>query len=199
VKSKMMLRRVFWGCLVMAWVFVFYSPVFGQTSNLPPAAEGLCQELFNLLDQGRLKESYELTSPGFQKLESRESWHGRMISERESIGRAQSRRLIKVEKTSKFADLPEGDYLVAVFETRFDTHPDSVETVVMESAGSGKYGLVWYQVRYNMWPEAVAIIGNGLLLVFFIMSLLAVLTWLVGRIIQTTAKKKAAAEKAEKG
>lgn len=183
----------------MVLVLVFFKPAMGGASNLPPDAERLCRELFGLLDQGKLKETYELTSPAFQKLESRENWQGRMISERESIGQSQSRRLVKVEKTDKFADLPAGDYLVAVFETRFSTHPDSRETVVMETTGDGRHGLVWYQVRYNMWPEAATIIGNGLFLVFFIMSLLAALTWLVGRIVQSAGKKKAASQRPRKG
>jgi Na+-transporting methylmalonyl-CoA/oxaloacetate decarboxylase gamma subunit len=36
----------------------------------------------------------------------------------------------------------------------------------------------------DVWPEAITIIRNGFLVVCFIMGLLAVLTWSVGKIVQ---------------
>ncbi|MCP4222852.1 MAG: zinc ABC transporter solute-binding protein, partial [Actinomycetia bacterium] len=42
--------------------------------------------------------------------------------------------------------------------------------------------------------EAVAIIGNGLLLVFAIMALLASITWIVGRMVQRAERRQAAGE-----
>ena len=36
----------------------------------------------------------------------------------------------------------------------------------------------------DIWPEAITIIRNGFLVVCFIMGLLAVITWSVGKIMQ---------------
>ena len=36
----------------------------------------------------------------------------------------------------------------------------------------------------EIWPEAITIIGNGFLVVCFIMGLLASITWAVGKVMQ---------------
>lgn len=107
------------------------------------------------------------------------------------MGDVISRRLSRVEKVDTFADLPRGDYLVAIYETSFSTHPESQEIVVLGATDGGGYELAGYRVRYDMWPEAIDIIGNGLLIVFFIMALLATITWAVGKLIQITSKPEA--------
>jgi len=64
-------------------------------------------------------------------------------------------------------------------------------------AGERKFG-GWAQAGYETtgekWPEAIAIIGNGLLLVFAIMALLAFVTWVVGRAVQRAGRKQTAGE-----
>ena len=48
------------------------------------------------------------------------------------------------------------------------------------------------------WGEAFQIVVGGLVAVFFIMSILATTTWLMGKFFQNLeAKKKAAAEEAK--
>ncbi len=47
------------------------------------------------------------------------------------------------------------------------------------------------------WGEAFRIVGGGLLAVFFIMSLLAVVTHLLGKVFANSAKKKEAAQAGE--
>jgi hypothetical protein len=141
-----------------------------------------------MLDQGKLRETFGLTGPVARQTESESSWYGQMSSERESMGEVVSRRLSRVDEVTTFGDLPRGDYLVAVYETSFSTHPESQEVVVLAAMDRGGYELAAYRVRYDMWPEAVDIIGNGLLIVFFIMALLATITWAVGKLMQVTSK-----------
>ena len=47
------------------------------------------------------------------------------------------------------------------------------------------------------WGEAFQIVIGGLVAVFFIMSLLATSTWLMGRFFQNLDKKRAANEEAK--
>jgi hypothetical protein len=184
---------------VIVVLLLFSLEAWGEEPELPAGAEKLCNSLFAMLDQGELRETYTLTAPVVRKTEIESSWYGQMSSERESMGEVVSRRLSRVEKISTFADLPRGDYLMAVYDTSFSTQPKSQEIVVMDVAADGSYALAGYRVRYDMWPEAVTIIGNGLLIVFFIMVLLATITWMVGKIMQVSEKHQVAEEGKEKG
>jgi Na+-transporting methylmalonyl-CoA/oxaloacetate decarboxylase gamma subunit len=47
------------------------------------------------------------------------------------------------------------------------------------------------------WGQAFSIVGGGLLAVFFIMSVLAIATHLMGKIFASAAKKKEAAQAGE--
>lgn len=173
-----------------AWAENSDLPERRAQTELPAEVDKVCQALFRMLDQGKLKETYQLVAPMIKRIEKKDLWYGRMISERESMGDVKSRQLARVENVEKFADLPEGEYLMAVFRTEFSAHPQSMEIVVLTPVKDGEYGLAAYKIQYNRWPEAIKIITNGLFIVFLIMAMLATMTWIVGLIVQKTNKNK---------
>lgn len=187
-------RRTSWPLVAFSLLFLVGSGAVAGESNLetslPAAAGRVCREFTALMDQGQYRETYSLTAPMIQRFETEALWHGRMASERESMGLVRSRRLVQVKKAEGFADLPRGDYLLAVYETAFAAQPEAQEIVVLTPVKEG-YGLVGYRIRYNMWPEALHIILNGLLIVFFIMTLLACVTWLISRLVRRFEKPEA--------
>ena len=54
----------------------------------------------------------------------------------------------------------------------------------------GGWAQAGYEPSNDRWSEAFAIIGNGLLLVFAIMALLASITWIVGRMVQWADRRQ---------
>jgi hypothetical protein len=178
-----MSNKLLLACVVGA-VWLGPAGALTEEPGLPPEAETLCRLLFQMLDEGSLRETYELTAPLVRTVESAAAWQGQIISERESMGAVVSRSLSHVERLEHYADLPDGPYILAVYDTDFAAHPASQEMVVLVETATGGYGLAAYRVRYNMWPEAVTIILNGFLVVCFIMGLLAAITWAVGKVVQ---------------
>lgn len=161
-----------------------WSPLllYAQDIEIHDAARVKCSEFLEKLDAGRFRDTYEIVSPLLKARESEASWHGRMRTERESMGTVSRRRRVGVTKVRDYQGFGSGDYLVVVFETDFSKYPDASETLVLESTGDQDFGVVSYRISYDMWPEAVQIIRNGLIIVFFIMSLLATITWAVGKV-----------------
>ena len=190
-----MSRRIMMLVLLTGLLILAPPTVRAQGPRLPANADQVCQDLLKMLDQGRLQETYALADPLIKQTQNADQWHGRMLSERESMGQTISRRLVRIETVQNFADLPKGRYLLAVFRTEFSTQPETEEIVVLIKDKDGGFGVAGYQLRYNRWPEAVRIIINGLFIVFFIMSLLASITWLIGRVIQKTEENKSNKEK----
>ena len=160
-------------------------------AELPEAASNVCREFFEMIDQNKLKESFKLLTPELQKIETPVLWYGQLSAELGGMGRPGERKLTEVKTIEKFGDLPRGSYTMAVFANPYESHTDAQEQVILAETGGGGYGVVGYRIEYNRWPEAISLIGNGLFVVFFIMALLAFITWLVGRFAQATGKKKA--------
>lgn len=154
---------------------------YGET--LPDAAEDFSHIFFELLDRCEYRETYSFLSPELQKDTTESRWSIQMQTERELLGEVTSRRLVEIKKVETFADLPPSEYLVAIYDTSFSNQPKAREILVL-LPDNGKYHLAAYKTDYNRWPEAARIIVNGLFLVFFIMSLLAVITWIMGQVAQ---------------
>ena len=164
-----------------------------EDAPIPPEAQQVADHLLEMLDAGKLKESFELASDSIKATDGPALWFGHMESWRGSMGDVKSRKLVGGEIVDKFADRPKGKYLKITFDTEFTAYPKSQEIVVLMEE-NGKWGVADYEAQYNRWPEAVKIIGNGLFLVFFIMGLLAFVTWAIGRLIQSGEKRAKAAK-----
>ena len=164
-----------------------------EDAKIPAEAQQVAERLLEMLDAGKLKETYALASDSIKKADTQALWFGHMESWRGSMGDVKTRKLVGAEIVDKFADRPKGQYLKITYDTEFTTYPESQEIVVLMEE-DGKWGVADYQAQYNRWPEALKIIGNGLFLVFFIMGLLATVTYVIGRIIQSGEKRKKAAK-----
>ena len=180
--------------LVVLAMALFAVPAFGADAKLPADADAFTRDLLTRFDEGRFDETFELIDP---VLNLEKHAYLRMVTEREIMGKAASRKVESVETVKSHADLPDGEYLKITFATAFEKDDQAKEIVVLVKNDKG-YGLVGYVIHYNRWPEALRMIASGLGIVFFIMILLAVITTYVGKVVQSMEKKKKAAEKAKK-
>jgi hypothetical protein len=116
-------------------------------------------------------------------------WNSHMRSRRASLGAVESRVVNKVESVTRFADLPEGDYTKITYFTAFTNQAEVFEIIVLNKGKDRLWDVAGYEVHYNLWPEALKMIGVGLFAVFFIMVLLATITWTVGEVLRKRTKK----------
>ena len=105
-----MYRRVI--LAILSWSSLV---LYAQDIEIPDAAQVLCHEFFEKLDAGRFQDTYELASPLLKARESETAWHGRMRTERESMGTLGNRRRLSVTRVRDFAGFGPGDYFVALF------------------------------------------------------------------------------------
>jgi hypothetical protein len=171
------------------------SPAADKPQTLPEKTRDLIQTFLSMTDEARYEETYELAAPTLKKMKTRLGWVNLVKSDRDRMGEVKSRQMVRVDRAVSFPDLPEGQYLSVVFRTEFSKQSEAEEKVTVAAVAGGGYGLVGYELEYNQWPEAIRIIFNGLLAVIFIMVLLAVITWIIGRVIQRAENNKADKEK----
>jgi DNA-binding CsgD family transcriptional regulator len=68
---------------------------------------------------------------------SQAQWASHLQALRQPLGAVSSRLLVSVNKATTAPGLPEGQYEIVQFATRFESKPDAVETVVMAQESSG--------------------------------------------------------------
>jgi hypothetical protein len=173
---------------LFAMVFAIgQAAVWAQIDQLPPEAGQTADKLMELLDAGQYQETYTMASSVVADTPA--LWNSHMQSRRASLGEVESRVVNKVESVRRFADLPEGVYTKITYLTDFANQTEVSEIVVLNKGKDSLWGIAGYEVHYNLWPEALKMIGVGLFIVFFIMVLLATITWTVGKVLQKTTKK----------
>ena len=183
-----MKRRLFFLVCLAVLLSGGWRATWAGPAEMPENAAKVVENLLSMLDQGKFKESYALASPLVAGEISRDIWASK-LTERADMGALKSRKSIGMEKVDVFGDLPKGEYLKQVFESEFSTAGQGQEIVVLVQDPDGAFKVAGYQILYNRWPEAFKIMGNGLFLVFFIMSLLAFITWAIGKVVQAAEKK----------
>ena len=172
---------------LFAVVLVFWqASVWAQIDQLPPEAVQTADKLLELLDAGQYQETYTMASSVVTVTPA--LWNSHMKSRRASLGGVASRDLNKVETVRRFADLPEGNYTKITYLTDFENQAEVSEIVYLNRRKESLWDIAGYEVHYNLWPEALKMIGVGLCVVFFIMVLLAIITWTVGKVLQKTTK-----------
>jgi DNA-binding CsgD family transcriptional regulator len=97
-----------------------------------PAIVDTARRFLELGDQGNWTDTYRMTGPAFQKLNSAQVWADASVKARSPLGPVQSRVLVSEQNLPA----PPRGYEVVKFRTSFANKADVVETVTLERADS---------------------------------------------------------------
>jgi len=106
-------------------------PAIAAASKPELAAQPAAQEWFALVDGGSLAESWDKMAATFKKEISKRKWKSTIAELRKPLGKLGSRKLKSAEYTKELPGAPEGEYVVARFETAFERKPAAIETVTL--------------------------------------------------------------------
>ena len=95
------------------------------------AAQEAAEKWLALVDGSKDVESWEQMSAPFKKEVSKRKWKSTIGGIRQPLGKPVSRKLKSAEYTKELAGAPEGEYVVARFDTAFEHKPTTVETVTL--------------------------------------------------------------------
>ena len=94
-------------------------------------ADRLARDWLALIDRGEYTRSWQQASKLFQREIARPAWVEAVEAARHGSGAPTERALISVARTQKLPDVPENDYVVLVYASRFDNHRAVQETVTL--------------------------------------------------------------------
>ena len=101
----------------------------------------------SLIDTGKYAESWKAASAGFQSAVSEEKWEEMVAKARAPLGDVKSRKLESATETKTLPGAPDGDYVVAKFDTSFEHKQAAVETVVSSKEKDGNWRVAGYFIK----------------------------------------------------
>jgi hypothetical protein len=95
------------------------------------AAQDAAEKWLALVDGGKDAESWEQMSGPFKKEVSKRKWKSTIEEIRKPAGKRVSRKLKSAEYSRELLGAPEGEYVIAKFDTAFERKPSAVEIVTL--------------------------------------------------------------------
>lgn len=148
---KTILVRLMKNCFSILLIFTALVLVgCGKTSPPTPqeqAATDAALSWLALVDSGSYAESWEEAAAVFKKAVPKEQWVSTLKAGHSTVGKADSRNVIKREYTTSLPNSPKGDYVIIQFKTHFQNKKNAVETVTPMMDPDGKWRVSGYYVK----------------------------------------------------
>jgi Protein of unknown function (DUF4019) len=141
------MRLVRCSSVVLGAVLVILS-VAGLAQEKPAEVAQRSDEVWlALTDTGKYAESWKTAGEAFQVGVTEEKWESAMRSVRLPMGKLRTRKVQSAVYSTTLQGAPDGEYVVAHFETRFEHKQAAVETVVSTREKDGVWRVVGYFIK----------------------------------------------------
>lgn len=125
MKVRFVLPQVILGFCLLA------STAGAGEASREAVAQGEALLWLSLVDSNKHDASWNEMSPAFKKEVSKRKWKSTVTDIRKPLGKVVSRKAKSAEYTKELAGAPEGEYVVAKFDTAFENKSAAVETVTL--------------------------------------------------------------------
>ena len=137
-------------------VFAYVAKEKQAGSGTPTASQAIDNWLA-LVDAGDYSGSWQAASESFQDAVTRDTWVGMVKSARQSLGKVVSRIKTSTQTSPVLPGMTQGSYCVEVFQTRFDSGSNGVETVSFQKSDDGQWKAIGYLIRPRTADETAAV------------------------------------------
>ena len=110
------------------------------------AAQEAAERWLLLVDDGEYVSSWNEAAEAFRAQLSPEAWEQAVGNARDPLGEVLARSLVVAQYASSLPGVPDGDYVVMQYSTRFEHKADGVETVTARLE-DGDWRVIGYFVR----------------------------------------------------
>jgi Protein of unknown function (DUF4019) len=123
--------------LLLALPFVLIAPCGAQGATQP--AQDAAAAWLQLADTAQYGASWDVAAALFKASMPRAAWESALKSVRPALGAVRSRQLKSATYTRTLPGVPDGEYVVIQYRTRFEHKADALETITpMREGGSWK-------------------------------------------------------------
>ena len=136
------IRRFAIGSLLLAGAIAWAD----EEIDVKPAM-GAAEAWLAGVDAGRYGASWEQAAPMFQEAMPKIQWETTVDAARAPLGIVISRKVRLMNYTRTLPNAPEGEYVVILFDTRFENRPLSTEIVTPMKDRDGSWKVSGYIIR----------------------------------------------------
>lgn len=123
MKTVSILQSIFISCVIGL------SAATAHADEKTDAAVSAAKEWLVLVDAKEFKKSWQTAAPFFKDRVKEIDWEGMAAAVRNPLGNTVSRELLTAEFKTSLPGVPDGEYVVIQFKTRFANKRDAVETI----------------------------------------------------------------------
>lgn len=125
------------------------APVPGAIANpeMEKAGQNAAHAWLLLLDRKDWGTAWDASSTAFRQSVPLGTWMDNIPKLRDPLGNFVERRPAEVVYKKSLPGRPDGDYVTAIFVSRFDKKPDAVETVTTVREADGRWRVMGYGAR----------------------------------------------------
>ncbi|MFN2167214.1 MAG: DUF4019 domain-containing protein [Anaerolineae bacterium] len=122
------------------------NPVLGEEAEVADPAREAAMEWLALVDAGDYAQSWTQASALLQQQVSQEAWVEALGITRQPLGDVLSREVTRVDHVTELPNVPDGEYAVLQFKTRFADRESAAE-MVTPSLEDGEWKVAGYYIR----------------------------------------------------
>ena len=124
-------------------------PVSAQKNGRTAEREAIraSEEWVALVDSGKYAESWKAAAAAFRSSVTQEKWESAMKTVRDPLGKLQTRKLDTAKYTAVLPGVPNGDYVVLLFESSFEHKAVAQETVIMSQEKDKEWRVAGYYIK----------------------------------------------------
>jgi hypothetical protein len=117
-----------------------------QADDKTDAAVNAAKEWLALVDGKDYKKSWQEAAPIFKERVKEEQWSELVAAVRKPLGKMESRKLISAVHKTSLPGVPDGEYVVIQFKTKYSEKRESVETITPMKV-DGKWRVSGYFIK----------------------------------------------------
>jgi hypothetical protein len=133
--------------LALAAAITALSALGAEELDAAPAMAA-AQAWLTHVDAGRYAQSWDESAAVFRDGIAKVQWQNKLDSLRTPLGVVITRRLLRADYAQKLEGVPDGDYVVIQFETRFANRPQAIETVTPMREKDGSWKVAGYFIKF---------------------------------------------------
>jgi Protein of unknown function (DUF4019) len=116
-------------------------------SDAIASAQAAAKSWLARTDAGQADQSWEESATVFRAGVTKEAWGKALAQTRTPLGAVKSRTVKSTTFTRSMPGAPDGEYVVAQYDTNFDKKASAVETVTMMKDKDGSWRAAGYFIR----------------------------------------------------
>ena|SRR5271170_7813708 len=100
-----------------------------------------------MMDAGKYADSWKVAAAVMRGAVTIEKWESTMKNVRDPLGKLESRKLQSATYTTLLPGVPDGDYVVILYETSFEHKATAQETVIMSREKDKVWRVAGYYIK----------------------------------------------------